>query len=103
MQPNQYDTLTEALHDLEDRGFTHEFEFNQTGCYDSETGHRLLPDDMKILEHHRFEGESSSGDSSVVYAVECSDGTKGSIIDSYSIYSNSFLTEFLKQVELMEE
>lgn len=45
-------------------------------------------DDLTIVEHHRFEGMSDPDDSSVVYALEASNGLKGVLVDAYGAYAN---------------
>jgi hypothetical protein len=43
---------------------------------------------LTIVEHHRFEGMSDPDDSSVVYALEASNGLKGLLVDAYGAYAN---------------
>ena len=54
---------------------------------------------MKIVNFYRFEGNSNPDDMSVMYAIETSDGLKGTLTDAYGLYSDDDTGEFLKEVE----
>lgn len=103
MLPNQFETMTEALESLKRRSFVNELFFDRTGAYFKGEERRFSPREVTIVEHHRFEGPSSSDDMAVVYAVELVNGQKGLIIDSFGIYANPDIAEFLKGVALKEE
>jgi hypothetical protein len=46
------------------------------------------PEDLKIIRTYRFEGDSSPGDSSILYVIEANDGLVGYSLDAYGVYSN---------------
>lgn len=93
------DTLIDQLTDLKGRGFIDGFTFSPDGMKDITTNKVYHAGEVSIIEHHRFEGESSADDASVVYAIETTDGQKGVIIDSFGMYANPVIGEFLKKVE----
>jgi len=99
---NSYSILTEALQDLARRGFKDSFTVDEKGLRNTATGNILHPDDVTIVEYHRFEGESNPDDTSVVYALECRDGSRGLVIDAYGIYADPLIGNFLKDVKLKE-
>ncbi len=100
---NQFDTMTEALTNLNRRGFTYTFEIEEGGARCIETGELVEPENVAIEEYHRFEGESNPDDMSVVYAVITSSGLKGTFIDAYGAYSSSHTGSFLKEVKFREK
>jgi hypothetical protein len=102
MAVNQYETLTEALTDLNQRGFTYRFEIQKDSAKCIETGEIIQPSDIIIEEYHRFEGESNPDDMSVVYAVRAKNGLKGTFIDAYGTYSNPHIENFFKRVSFRE-
>ena len=102
MSVNQFETLIEALEALKKRGFSDSFVIKENGIRSQETGKTFRPEDVTIVEHHRFEGETDPGDMSVVYAVQCSDGKRGTIIDAYGTYSDPLLSDFLTKAKLRE-
>jgi hypothetical protein len=88
MTTNLYKTMAEAVEGLRGRGFTTDFTVaNESG--DVTGGDRAFTsDDLTIVEHHRFEGMSDPDDSSVIYALEASNGLKGILVDAYGAYAN---------------
>ncbi|MBC6991815.1 MULTISPECIES: hypothetical protein [Hymenobacter] len=57
------------------------------------------PEDVTIVDFYRFEGESDPDDMSILYAIEASDGVKGTISTAYGVYADTETDEFLKKVE----
>lgn len=102
-QNNSYDTLSEAQLALSARGFTQSFEMEGDKLKSMEDNRFFAPDEITILEYHRFEGTSDPEDMAVIYAVETNKGTKGIIIDAYGAYGSSALGEFLKNTEVKEK
>ena len=88
MTRGEYKTMAEAVEGLRGRGFTSDFTVANEGG-DVTAGDRTFKsDDLTIVEHHRFEGMSDPDDSSVVYALEASNGLKGLLVDAYGAYAN---------------
>ncbi len=92
--------MTEALTQLQRKGFTDGFKLENKKLKCLESGNTYTPDDLNIVEYHRFEGESNPSDMSVVFAVKCKDGTKGTIISSYGTYANMPLITFMDKVKI---
>jgi hypothetical protein len=97
-----YMTVAEALRDLERRGFTANFEPIGTTLHVAGSERTFQPDELTIVEHHRFEGSSDPEEMAVVYALEARDGTRGALVDAYGIYANPELSAFLKDVRMRE-
>ncbi|KAA9333071.1 hypothetical protein F0P96_08800 [Hymenobacter busanensis] len=57
------------------------------------------PNEVTIVDFYRFEGESNPDDMSILYAIECADGTRGTISTAYGTYADAETDEFLKTVE----
>jgi hypothetical protein len=98
-----YQTMTEALEDLQKRGFTANFEFLNNTFQALDSGKAFQAGDLTIVEHHRFEGASDPDDMSVVYAIEAADGTRGILVDAFGVYATPDLGAFLKDVRMREE
>jgi hypothetical protein len=98
-----YTTMTEALEGLKQRGFTANFEFLNNTFRAVDGGKTFVPDELTIVEHHRFEGASDPDDLSVLYAIESTDGTRGTIADAFGPYANPDLGAFLKTVKMRED
>lgn len=102
MSVNTYTTLVEALQSLQERGFTLNFEFIETALQDKDSGEHFDPEDLALVEHHRFEGESSADDMAIVYALESADGRRGLLVDAFGTYANTALGDFLQRVRSAE-
>jgi hypothetical protein len=72
------------------------------GCLTVEgSDRRYRPDQVLIADHRRFEGVSDPSDSSVVYAIETTDGVKGTLVDGYNAYADAAVGEFLQGVRVL--
>ena len=94
-----YRTITDATRHLNREGFTDRFEMEGEELKNLETGTVYGPDELKVLEMHRFEGMSNPSDMSVLFAVETTDGRRGVITSSYGTYANRPLLDFMDEVE----
>ncbi|RYY45861.1 MAG: phosphoribosylpyrophosphate synthetase [Chitinophagaceae bacterium] len=95
---NKMDTLTERIEDLKNRGFKEEFEVvnSKLACQKGEG--KYTPEQVKIVEHYRFEGQSDPGDMTVLYGLIADDGTKGVLTDGFGTYSNQEVSTFLQKL-----
>lgn len=96
---NSYDTLSQAMNSLKDRGFNDEVEVvdeNHIRIGDK----RYSDQEVEILEFHRFEGMSNPADMSVVYAINSKDGSKGLLADAYGADASVKVAKFLKNVSM---
>jgi hypothetical protein len=98
-----YDTLTEALNDLKQRGFTTDFNLHTDTIQCSSTGKSLAAHEFEIVEHYRFEGDTDPGDESVVYAIQSTDGIlKGTLVSAYGMYSEPISETLIKKLTVHE-
>ena len=88
MSTHVYKTMAEAVDGLRQRGFTTDFAAGKESGQITAGDWTFNSDDLTIVEHHRFEGMSDPDDSSVVYALEASNGLKGILVDAYGAYAN---------------
>ena len=99
----EYDNLIEALKDLKSRGFTTDFNiaFDSIAC--SQSGKVLSPAEFEIVEHHRFEGDTDPGNSSVLYVIQSHDGSiKGVLINAYGVYSDPVSDAMIQKLMVKE-
>lgn len=98
-----YDTVTEAVNDLAQRGYTTDFEIlSGDDCLlCNKTGTQLSPEDFEIDEIYRFEGSTDPGDEMIVFAISSrKNEMKGLVINAYGMYAdamNSKIVERLKE------
>lgn len=93
-----YDTLSEAINDLQKNDYTYDFNLNPD-CLEC-TSHKLKihPEDFEVDSFYRFEGMSSAGDNSILFAISSKDGIKGLLVDAYGVYSESLNKEMIQKL-----
>jgi hypothetical protein len=87
-----YDTITEAVDELKERGYEIDFNlgFNRNTFLPAEK--------FKITEVHRFEGNTDPDDEAVVYAIESADGKKGILVNGYGVSSDSAIDNAIRNI-----
>jgi hypothetical protein len=97
---NNYSTLSEAVNDLQKRGYTTDFKLCNDGLECPMLDLKLHPDDFEIMEVHHFDGMTDPADEAIVYAIESKDGKiKGMLINGYGIYTDSLSDMMLKKLK----
>ena len=96
-----YDTVTEAVKGLKERGYSVDFNiaFDKLVCSDNKIC--LQPDEFEIKEVHRFEGDSNPDDEDVVYALESKDGKhKGVITSAFGLYADPVSNKIIQKLSM---
>lgn len=96
-------TLSSCINRLTRDGFEAQFKVVKNGLKSLSTDKVYCPEDIRIVSFYRFEGESDPADNSILYAIETSDGEKGTLTDAYGIYNDANVTEFIREVEEIEK
>lgn len=102
MEPlRSYDTVTDAIKDLVNRGFIADLlmvakiEFLKNG----RVSMSLSPLEFQIVETYRFEGNTDPGDEMIVFAIASTKGDiKGIVTNGYGMYYDA---ESAKLIELL--
>lgn len=88
----KYDTLSEAINDLKKKGYNVDFnKWDENG--DPKYIDPEKDGEIKIERFYRFEGTSDAGNSTILYALETSDGKKGLLVDGFGAYSGNSVPE----------
>lgn len=100
--PNKgYETLSEAITDLEKRGYTYDFNLNENGLFDDNDASKPKPEDFEIVEYYRFEENGDPSDNSIVYAISSSKyKIRGFMINAYGIYSDDATDDLLLKIKI---
>ena len=99
---NEPDTLVETLEALKERGFTYDFNLTAHALeVHKEDGisMTLSPEDFNIVEVFRFEGMTNPSDMSILYAIESTNGLKGTLLSSYGVYADAMSNEMIKKLD----
>jgi hypothetical protein len=92
-------SLVSCMNMLLADGFNTQFKAMESGLKSLSTNIVFQPEQVEIINFYRFEGESDPADSSILYAIETSDGEKGTLTDSYGPYADTNVTKFIQKVE----
>ena len=93
-------TLAATLDDLTRRGFTEHFEAAGQGLQAASDGRTFPADELTIREVYRFEGVSDPDDMSILYAIESRDGTRGTLVDAFGVYSDPAVSAVIENVPI---
>ncbi len=95
-----FDTLSEAMNVLRSEGYTEDFnlKIDRLTCRDDTLD--VMPKDFEIDEYFRFEGMSSAGDASILYAISSKKhNLKGQLVNGYGIYTEETTDELLEKLK----
>ncbi|WP_224996999.1 hypothetical protein [Cesiribacter sp. SM1] len=95
-------TLSQISNELRLQGFTEEFTITAAGLKCCSSEKVFAPEDVKILKHYRFEGDSDPGDMSILYVLKTISGLRGTVATAYGSYGDVEFPEFMKRVEEVE-
>ena len=98
-----YRTMSDAINQLRKRGFASSFKLLDGALICLETKEKYLPGDLEITEYHRFEGDSNPADMSILFALKCNDGNKGTVVSSYGTYATDGLLSFMDKVKVADK
>ncbi len=92
-------TLTSCVNKVVKDGYIDSFKVGTEGLFSYKTEKFYSPDQVKVINFYRFEGQSDPADNSILYVIETTDGLKGTLIDAYGPYSDAKVTAFMNAVE----
>lgn len=96
MNNKDFDTLSQAVNELTNKdGYKEDFITKNNKIIAIYSKKEYMPEELEIDESYRFEGMTNPADESIVFAITASDGTKGTLVMSYS-------AEHFQNVELIK-
>ncbi|NIJ45364.1 hypothetical protein FHR24_001832 [Wenyingzhuangia heitensis] len=98
MKTRDYDTLSQATNDLSEKGYKDSFTAKNDTITALYAKKEYQPSDLTIDERYRFEGMTNPADQSELFAISANDGTKGTLIMSYSAESSQN-RDLIKQIK----
>jgi hypothetical protein len=91
-------TLSASVNKVVSEGYRECFKVTSRGLYSTSRSRYYRPEQVQIVDMHRFDTQGNPGDNAIMYIVETSDGLKGTLIDAYS-HSDTGITQFINEVE----
>lgn len=93
-------SMTRVLTKVKKEGYKLDFFVTKDGKLSTMDGkQQFLPEQVRIVNFYRFEGETNPGDMEILYVLDTDTGAQGTISDAYGPYSDSQVEDFMKQVE----
>lgn len=92
-------TMADCLNKLVLDGYTENFKASERGLLSLDNERIYEPGQIHVVNFYRFEGASDPADNSILYAIETSDGIKGTLVDAYGPYADARVDSFMKEVE----
>lgn len=94
-----YETVSQAINELKARGYTMDFNLQENCIICNEQ--TFNPQDFKIVEVYRYEGDSDPADEAVVYAIESKNGLKGVLVNGYGISAETLSSDMAKKLSMV--
>lgn len=88
-----YATVTKALEELTEKGFTVDFNVQENRIINS-------PDDFEIVHLYRYEGASDPGDEAMVFGIKSSTGEKGVFVAGLSAFTDNSAAMVLNELSI---
>lgn len=98
-----YDTASEAINDLQQRGYTMDFSImsNEDCLICRRTTTQLSPEDFEIDQFYRFEGNTDPGDEMIVYAISSPKfKVKGIVVNAFGMYADGASSAIVKKLNV---
>ncbi|RDK85536.1 phosphoribosylpyrophosphate synthetase [Marinirhabdus gelatinilytica] len=95
-----YSSLSVAIENLQDEGYTVDFNLVEDGIQSKGLKKKWKAGDCEVVRYFRFEGMTDPGDSSILYAIETTDGQKGLLVDNYSAAGTYLSEEMRKKLKI---
>jgi len=92
-------TLVECLNQLLADGYKENFTVLKGKLHSHATEKSYPPEKVHIVNFFRFEGQNDPDDASIMYAIETSDGSKGTLVDGYGPSSDADISQFIVDVD----
>lgn len=90
-------TVSEVLNILKNRGYTVDFNLNDSCLICNGNSLQIYPDEFVVDKHYRFEGISDPADEAVIYAISSiKHNVKGTLVNGYGMYSERIADDMAK-------
>lgn len=86
------------INDYQKLGYTDSYRLSGNHLVSNETKKNYFAKDVTIIKEHRYEGMSNPSDMSLLYVLEMSDKSKGTLLASYGPNADVNLYEFMSSI-----
>jgi len=96
--------MQKCLDKLEEQGYTDQFKVEKKYLQSlTDAKKKYKAKEINAVNFFRFEGDSDPDDMSILYAIETTDGRKGTLIDAYGNYSDDDTGAFMQDVDISKK
>lgn len=96
--------LASCTNQMKREGYEEDFQVNEEDAMTTfDHAKSFKPHEVRIVSFYRFEGVSDPGDNTILYVIETSDGTKGTLVDGYGAYADEHVAKFIVEVEKIQK
>ena len=92
-QMYHYATVSQALAELAEKGFTKDFNLEEDRI-------KQNPDQFEIVHIYRYEGESDPGDEATVYGIKSVEGENGVFVAGDLSFGENSATKILHELSI---
>lgn len=92
-------TVTACINKAVLQGYEANFKIADNKLQAKDGERSYSPDQVRVNNFYRFEGNSDPADNAILYVLETTDGTKGTLLDAYGTYADDSVNKFFDQVE----
>lgn len=100
MNHNKYENLSKAKKALLKSGYIHQFILKNGFLINVKNQQKYAPEELEIVEYHRFKNKTKKGQTVLILAVACRDKTRGIIISTYENYADMQLVKFMSKAKI---
>jgi len=96
---SQNNTLLEDIEAARKEGYTSDFMYQNKRllCRTNDVWYKK--EACMLMEYCRHEGMNDPGDSSILFLIACTDGTKGCLSSAYGVDADADLIEFVSALK----
>ena len=88
LHDHDFQSMVDLLAYLSSKGYTREFKATEKGMLEERSEKMYSTKEVRITGSYRFEGESNPSDSVEIFAVETTDGLRGTIVLAFGAKHN---------------
>ncbi len=96
-------SLATCLNKMMTEGYTEDFKVTEEGLESLQKNRNYTPEQVHVINFFRFEGPSNPDDNAILYVIETDDGSKGTLVDAYGVYTDPHISQFIKDVENIQK
>lgn len=97
---NSYSSLSVAIQDLQNKGFTEDFNLVEEGIESRNLKKKWKAGELDVVKFYRFEGMTDPGDNTILYLIETKSGIKGLLVDAYGADQSVVSSEMIQKLRM---